>query len=467
MITMRIKIRDLNQYGQGVGATEDGLVVFVEGALPGELVDAGSLEPKKNYSVATSPDIIEFAPQRVDPSCPYYPKCGGCQLQHLSYEGQLTWKQQNIKEQLDRIGNLEISELISPIIAADLVWHYRNKAILPVGGTYESTQIGFFHQLSHEIVDGTHCLIQHPAEVLIRAFIRSFIRSEGIQPYNNEEHKGLLRNYVVRTSEATGEVSLTLILNTGKGKGEGFADLWRQDLLNLEHTLAENGYTLTGVALNFNPRRGNVILGRESIILIGNPRITDIINQKTHVLSPESFFQVNSAQAAKLYSVVRNYVAESKAAFDDDRNLTILDIYCGVGSIAIQLADLANNVIGIEVNEKAVADAKVNARINNCHNCRFIAAKAENWIQNELDSNIKIAVVDPPRRGLDSKLIKALNEADHLKSLIYVSCNPATLARDLAFLSSSWKILKIQPLDLFPHTTHVETVVLMERLEIL
>lgn len=463
MENMITRIRDLNQYGQGVGETEDGLVIFVEGALPGELVDVSSLESKKNFAIASSATTIEPSPLRVTPACPYYPDCGGCQLQHFSYEAQLSWKQNNLQEQLSRIGNLDISGVLSPMIAANTVWHYRNKAILPVGGTKDMPQIGFFRRLSHDIVDGTHCMIQHPTEEILRAFIRSLIHREGIQPYKEEEHKGLLRNYVVRSSEVTKEVSLTLILNTTRAKGEGFAELWRQNFQELAHILAKDGYTLTGTALNFNPKRGNVIFGRENITMTGNPQITDIINERSYVLSPVSFFQVNSEQAAKLYSVVRDYVSKSIEIIEDNQHTMILDIYCGVGSIALQLANLAQSVIGIEVNEKAVADANVNARLNNCANCRFIAAKAETWIQNDLDKNVKIAIVDPPRRGLEPKLIKALNKAEHLNSLIYVSCNPATLARDLAAMSSDWKIQNIQPLDLFPHTTHVETEVLITK----
>lgn len=461
-----MKIRDLNQYGQGVGETEDGLVVFVEDALPGEQVAVSLLETKKNYAVAVSSAIIEASPQRVVPPCPYYPDCGGCQLQHLSYEGQLAWKQKNIQEQLTRIGNLEISELVLPIIAADTIWHYRNKAILPVGGTTDNPRIGFYRRNSHEIINGTHCLIQHTAVEIIRLFVRSLIQAKNIQAYNEKEHKGLLRSYVVRISEAAKEVSLTLILNTTPEEGESYAARWRENFQQLGQTLERNAYVLTGTALNFNTKRVNVIFGKESITVTGNPKIKDIINEKEYILSPASFFQVNSAQAAKLYSVVRDFVTESLASIDHNQDLTILDIYCGVGSIAIQLADLAPNILGIEINQAAVADADINARLNNCENCRFVAGKAEDWIQNNLDSTVKIAVVDPPRKGLDPKLIEALNDAEHLRSLIYVSCNPATLARDISALISNWNIQKIQPIDLFPHTTHVEAVTLLTRNEV-
>lgn len=433
-----IKIHGLGSSGEGVGKL-DGLAIFVEGALPGEEVLAELENVKKNYAVGRLVEIIKPSAERVEPLCPLYKSCGGCQLQHLSYPAQLKWKRQQVVDAIERIGKLDGVEVFDTL-GMDNPLRYRNKMQFPVG---KNLQIGCYARGSHKIIDTQSCLIQNGGNDKILAAVRNVAKKFNLQPYNEDTHKGFLRHVMGRVG-CKGELMIVLVTATKNFPNEK----------NFVRALIKELPEVTSIQQNVQTYHNNVILGRDTKILYGKPTIHDKIGDLTFNISARSFFQVNTAQAETLYKTALDF-AELHG------QETIIDAYCGTGTIGLFMAKKVRKVIGVEVVSSAIADAKRNARENNIRNAEFIIGDAVKVLpQLLLNAGIyaEAVVIDPPRAGCDRKVLETF-AAMKPDKIIYVSCNPATLARDLKILDElGYRTKKIQPVDMFPFTSHVESV---------
>ena len=455
-----INITDINHQGQGIGHV-NGLTVFVDQTVPGDCVKAVIQERKPKYAIGYMKELITSSSFRIEPDCPLASACGGCTLQMMDYAAQLIFKQNQIKNALKRIGGISlIEDEVQPVIGMENPWHYRSKVQFPVSGDWNQPKIGFFASRSHMVVDGDECLIQPSVCDAIRKTVRAHIRRWRLDPYREEDHQGLIRHLVIRAGFATGDLMVILVIN-----GDGLPG---QDELiqNLQTTIAENQSAglpeqrLRSFYLNVHRTPTNVILSEDCRLQFGDPYIEENILGLTYRISPLAFFQVNPTQTEVLYKKI----IELADLSGQDQ---VLDLYCGTGSITLQLARAAGWVLGIESHPEAIRDAKINAEINNITNVEFITGKVEDSLPEWLTQGLKIdlVVLDPPRKGCEPKVIEALQTLLPPR-IIYVSCNPATLARDLSLLSSSgYKVQYIQPVDMFPWTGHVETVVLMSRVK--
>ncbi|MBE8949798.1 MAG: 23S rRNA (uracil(1939)-C(5))-methyltransferase RlmD [Quinella sp. 3Q1] len=432
-----IKIHGLGSSGEGVGKV-DNLAVFVEGALPGEEVLIGIETRKKNYAVGRLVEVVKSSPERVEPFCPLYKNCGGCQLQHMDYPAQLKWKRQQVVDAVERIGKLDGVKIFETLGMQNPL-RYRNKMQFPVG---KNLQIGCYARGSHKIIDTTSCLIQNAGNDKILAAVRAVAKKFNLQPYDEDTHKGFLRHVMGRVG-CNGELMIVLVTATKNFPNEK----------NFVRALLKEIPNVTSIQQNVQTFRNNVILGRDTKILYGKPTIHDKIGGLSFNISARSFFQVNTAQAEVLYKTAQDF-AELRG------NETVIDAYCGTGTISLFMAKKARKVIGVEVVSSAVADAKKNSRENNIRNAEFIVGDAVNVLPKIFDAGVyaEVVIVDPPRAGCDRKVLETF-AAMKPEKIIYVSCNPATLARDLKILEElGWRTKKIQPVDMFPFTSHVESV---------
>ena len=434
----QINIVALNSNAQGVGRIED-FTVFVDGALPAEVVKAKIIEVKKNYAVAELLEIMEKSTDRVDPHCPIYSECGGCQLQHLSYNAQLKWKRRQVVDALKRIGKIDV--IVKDTIGMKESWHYRNKMQFPVGRTKSKIQIGCFAKSSHKVIDTDSCLIQRQQNDEILQAVRKVVEKFKISVYDEDKHRGILRHVMGRVG--IGETMLVLVTATEKLPNEKtIVRALRNELPNI-----------TSIQQNIQTQHNNVILGRETKVLYGKRTIKDKIGKLEFNISARSFFQVNTVQAEKLYQTVLNFA-------DLKGNETVIDAFCGTGTITLFLAKHAKFAYGIEIVSSAIADAKLNARNNNVRNVQFITGDAT-AILPKLGVRPDVMVLDPPRAGCDEKFLLTIAKLKPSR-VVYVSCNPATLARDLNILENNgFKTQIVQPVDMFPFTSHVEAVALI------
>ncbi|MDI6605461.1 MAG: 23S rRNA (uracil(1939)-C(5))-methyltransferase RlmD [Thermoanaerobacteraceae bacterium] len=438
-------IDNMAHEGQGVGRIE-GVAVFVEGALTGEKIIAEIDKVSKNYVIGHVNQILDKSPDRIQPLCPYAEKCGGCSLQHLSYKGQLKYKKQKIKDDLERIGKIQAK--VHETIGMEKPQRYRNKAQFPVGMVEGKTVTGFYTPRSHDIIPIESCMIQHEISDNIATIIRNWIKEYGIYVYDEKTGKGLIRHVVTRVAFKTGEVMAVIVIN---GKNIPCKK-------QLIHALKEDIKGLKSVVLNINTKRTNVIMGEKNITIYGSDNIIDYINDIKFEISPLSFFQVNPVQTEVLYGKALEYA-------DLNRNETVIDVYCGIGTISLFAAQKASFVYGIEVIQQAVEDAKRNARINGIKNVEFISGEAEKIMPELAGKGIKadVIIMDPPRKGCNISVLEAVVKMNPEK-IVYVSCNPSTLARDLKYLEdNSYKTIEVQPVDMFPFTYHVECVVNLQR----
>ena len=446
-------IDSLNQSGQGVGRLGD-LVVFVDGGIPGDRVTLKVTEKHRHYWHAEVLAIESPSPERIEPFCPVAGTCGGCALQSLAYTAQLKWKTRQVSDQLERIGRIkEAVSLTRPALGMAQPDHYRNKVQFPVSGSREHPLIGFYARRSHQVVDTDRCDIQHPTADVVRHVVREHLLKHRIQPYQESLHTGLLRHILVRTGFGTGQVMVVLVINGSEYPG--LPDLIR----SLEKAIPAEvpGFALTSLFIGQNTDRTNVILGSGFRKAYGQDHIEEIILGLRFRISPASFFQVNPYQTGILYQEVLH--AASLHGTE-----TVLDLYCGTGSISLLLAQAARRVIGVETVAAAIEDARLNAQANQVTDVEFHVGLAESWLADYFAAggHADVVVIDPPRRGCDAKLIASLNLLE-AQRLVYVSCNPATLARDLALLQPVWSVKQIQPVDLFPWSDSVECVVRLER----
>ncbi|MBR1443151.1 MAG: 23S rRNA (uracil(1939)-C(5))-methyltransferase RlmD [Firmicutes bacterium] len=442
----KVEIETLGTNGEGIGRI-DGFTVFIEGALPGETIDALMLKVNKNYGYAKIVEIEKISDNRSEPRCKYYKKCGGCNLQHIKYEYQLEFKKDKVKYNLERIGGFDGINVNDTIGAKDNI-HYRNKAQFPVGGTSEKSLIGFFRPRSHNIEDIDECIIQHPKTKEIVEKMREYMRETKVMPYDENSHTGIIRHILTRIGYKTGEIMVCIIINGNK--------LPKSDVL--VDKLLEVG-NVTSISFNVNKEKTNVIMGDKICMLYGKPYITDKLGELSFEISPLSFFQVNPVQTEILYNTALGFADIS----DSD---IVIDAYCGIGTISLFLAQKAKKVYGIEIVEDAIKDAKRNAEINSIDNAEFIVGKSEEVIPMMYKENgIKadVVVVDPPRKGCDAALIDVICDMSP-ERIVYVSCDSATLARDLKqFCCEKYKIEKVTPVDQFCQTSHIETAVLLSR----
>ncbi len=435
-------IDDCGSSGEGIGKI-NGFTIFVENTVIGDEVEIKILKLKKSYGYGKLIKIINPSKHRVIPICNISNKCGGCQLQNYDYTTQLKLKQKQVKDNLERIGNLKNIDVLETI-GMDNPLYYRNKAQFPVKTQYKKLQVGFYLKGTHNIINIDTCYIQHNINNKILKIIKEFITKYKISTYDEKTHKGLIRHILTRVSFNTNEIMVCLIIN-GKQLPNS------SELIKQLQTISD----IKSIILNYNTNKGNVILGDKIEVLWGNSYIVDYIGNIKFEISPLSFFQVNPIQTEVLYNKILDYAQLTGEE-------VVLDAYCGIGSISLFIAHKSKKVYGIEIVEMAINDAKINAKINNIDNVEFYVGKAEELIQT---INIKpnIVIVDPPRKGCEQNLLETILEMKPNK-IIYVSCNSATLARDLKILCrDDYYIKEVQPIDQFPMTTHVETVCLLLR----
>lgn len=438
-----VTVQDLTHDGAGV-AKIDGFPIFIQNALPDEEVKIKVIKVKKGYAFGRLEEIKKPSPHRVDAPCPIYKQCGGCQLQHLSYEGQLIAKRKQVQDVLERIGHLKDIP-VHPVLGMDHnPWRYRNKAQVPIGEREGGLIAGFYQQRSHEIINMKECLIQQEINDTVVQTVREICDRHGVQAYNEKTHKGTLRHVMARYGLVTGEVMVVLITRT-------------PDIPNRKAIVEEIAAALPevkSVVQNVNPKKTNVIFGDETRVLWGNEYIYDYIGDIKFAISARSFYQVNPEQTKVLYDKALEYAGLTGEE-------SVIDAYCGIGTISLFLAKKARKVFGVEIVPEAIEDAKRNAELNEINNAEFAVGEAEvvipKWYKE--GNTADVLVVDPPRKGCDEALLQTIIEMKP-KRVVYVSCNPATLARDLRVLEDGgYKTVEVQPVDMFPHTVHVECVV--------
>lgn len=498
---VELDVAGLAHEGEGVGRYE-GYALFVPGALPGERVRARVVEAKPRYGRAELLGVLTASPSRVAPPCAVYARCGGCQLQHFAYDAQLAWKRQLVVDALERIGKLRVAPLgggagdtripsmageggegepfegvslssarhevtgddgvlqsdsfssagadpgviVHPVIGMDEPWRYRNKAQVPIGFSVEEGGLvgGYYEQGSHRIVETDACLIQHERNDDAALAAKRIARELGIEAYDERSYTGWLRHVVAKVSFATGDLMLVLVGTSRETPGlEAYVERLREALPGV-----------VGICLNVNPDRTSAVFGRETVTLWGADVIFDSIGGIRFAISARSFYQVNPVQTERLYGQALAYAALTGEE-------TVIDAYCGIGTISLFLAREARHVYGVEVVADAVEDARANARLNDIENAEFAVGRAEvvlpAWRQEGIAADV--IVVDPPRKGCDPALLDTII-AMRPARVVYVSCNPATLARDLAVLEAGgFRTVEVQPVDMFPHTGHVEAVV--------
>lgn len=442
-----VKITGFSSEGSGVGHC-DGQAVFVAGAAAGDEVRVTIIKAKKNYAVGKLTDILNASPDRIIPDCPVFPRCGGCQYRHISYEAEKQIKYRKVADALQRIGHLDI--IPEEIVGAEEYNSYRNKAQYPVSSYNGRLLTGFYAPFSHRVIDCKNCLLQPREFEKILKAVAKWSEKYKIPAYDETTGKGLLRHVFIRKGFGTGEIMVCLVINGEK--------IFKKD--ELIELLKKAEPNIKTVLLNHNTEDTNVIMGKKITVLYGKGYIEDILCSKRFRISPLSFYQVNHTQTEKLY--------EKAAQFAIGENTkTLVDLYCGTGTIGLTMAQKVETLVGVEIVPDAVKDAQINAKINNVNNARFMCADAKTAAEQLKKEGITpdTVILDPPRKGCDTQVLSCVSEMSP-ERIVYVSCDPATLARDLAFLEENgYKTEKAVPFDLFPRTVHVETVALLSRKE--
>lgn len=445
-----LDIEDLGTEGEGIGKIH-GYTLFVKDALTGDRIRAKVMKTLKNYGYAKMLEIIVPSAWRTEPKCPVARQCGGCQLQHCSYEKQLEWKRKKVKDCLSRIGGLNDTE-VCPVIGMDVPYYYRNKAQFPIGYDKDGNIItGFYAGRTHSIIPFKECCIQHPCNSIILDTIIRYMQENNISAYNETANKGIVRHIVTRIAQATGEIMVCLVIN---------ADRFPQsEKLVCALTRHSSGLNIKSICININKEKTNVILGTDTKVLYGQDYITDYIGQIKYNISLPSFYQVNHGQTEKLYEKVLEFA-------DLKGKETVWDMYCGIGTISLFLAQKAAKVYGVEIIPQAIEDARANAALNHIDNTEFFTGAAEEAVPLQYEKSggrlrADVVTLDPPRKGCDEKLLNTVINMQPGK-IVYVSCDPATLARDLKYLCArGYKVEKVQPYDMFGQSYHVETVVML------
>ncbi|MGU8364252.1 23S rRNA (uracil(1939)-C(5))-methyltransferase RlmD [Clostridium perfringens] len=434
--------------GEGIAKIDNKYPIFIEGALKGEKVKVRIVKVNKNFAYGKLMEVLEASEERVNPPCAIYKRCGGCKLQHASYKAQLDFKWDRVKDCVSKIGKLDPTIVKYPL-GMENPWRYRNKVQLPIGLINGEVKIGFFAPRSHDIIDMESCLIQDEIGDKVVKLTREWIEKFNIRPYNVDgeyDEKGIVRHIMIRRGFTTNEVMIVLVTNGEKlPHKEEFVDL-----------MVKNIPGIKSIIQNINSKKTNVILGLESKTLWGEDTISDYIGDFRFNISPLSFFQVNPIQTEVLYGKALEYA-----------NLTgneeVFDAYCGTGTITLFLSQKAKKVYGVEIIPQAIDNAWINAKENKVENVEFFVGESEVVIPDLINKGVKadVVVVDPPRKGCDKKLLDAITNIN-AKKIVYVSCDPSTLGRDLKVLEENgYKTLEVQPVDMFPNTAHIENVALL------
>ena len=447
---IELTIEDLGVDGEGIGKV-DGMAIFVKDAVPGDRVQAKVMKMKKSYGYARLMQVLDPSPERTESRCAFARQCGGCQLQAMTYEAQLDFKAKKVWNHLIRIGG--ITDLAKPeIIGMDDPWRYRNKAQFPFGTDKEGNPVtGFYAARSHNIIPCTECWLGVEENKVILEKILDHLKTYHISTYDEVSGKGLLRHVLIRKGFTTGEVMVCLILN-GRTMPK---------LTELVDSLREVP-GMTSITINVNTKNTNVIMGTEMISVWGQDYITDYIGNIKYQISPLSFYQVNPVQTKKLYETALEYA-------DLKGNETVWDLYCGIGTISLFLAQKAGKVYGVEIVPQAIDDARQNAKLNGIENAEFFVGKAEEVLPEKYEKEgiyADVIVVDPPRKGCDTVALETMVKMKP-ERIVYVSCDSATLARDVKWLGErGYEVKKVKACDMFPGTVHVETVVLLSNGEV-
>ncbi|HEU4965804.1 MAG TPA: 23S rRNA (uracil(1939)-C(5))-methyltransferase RlmD [Bacilli bacterium] len=441
---IEMDITGLGHSGEGVGKYE-GFTVFVPRALPGERIKAKVVKVQKTYAFGRLLEVLQATEHRTEPKCPIFYQCGGCHLQHMTYEGQLQYKKQTVIDQLERIGKLDLSQVkVHDTLGMHEPWQYRNKAQVPLGEIDGRLAVGFYAPKSHDIIEMQSCDIQHAYNDEIVHTTKEILQTLGIKHYDEETGKGLVRHIIGRVGVNTGETMVVLVTNGRKiPQVEVLVDKLRERVPHL-----------VSIVQNVNTAQTNVIFGKETVVLWGQDHITDTIGEIKFEISARSFFQVNPVQTDVLYGKALEYAQLTGEE-------TVIDAYCGIGTISLFLAQKAKQVYGVEIVPEAIEDARKNAALNGMGNVEFAVGEAEVVIPEWYEKGVRadVMVVDPPRKGCDERLLATMAEMKP-ERVVYVSCNPSTLARDLQFLEGNgYRTVEVQPVDMFPHTFHVECVV--------
>ena len=466
-----VKIGDIGTEGEGIGKLE-GFTLFVKDAVMGDVVEARLVKVKKNYAYARLEKVLTSSPLRVKPVCPYHKQCGGCQIQAMSYEAQLQFKENKVKNNLVRIGGFDqlfIESVMEPVVGMEQPWHYRNKAQFPVGTDKDGRIItGFYAGRTHSIIANTDCALGVEENEPILQKVLAYMQNEKVSAYDETTGQGLVRHILIRKGFTSGEIMVCLVIN---GKS-----LPKED--RLVSTLREIP-GMTSIWLNYNTKNTNVIMGTEGRVLWGQNTITDVIHRRsieeinsgkdclrydskenapqgiTFAISPLSFYQVNPIQTEKLYSLALEYAGLTGEE-------TVWDLYCGIGTISLFMAQCAKEVHGVEIVPQAIEDARKNAERNHIENATFYVGKAEEVLPRLYEEEhifADVICVDPPRKGCDEACLNTIIKMAP-KRIVYVSCDSATLARDLKYLcENGYEIRKVRAVDQFGQTVHVETVV--------
>ncbi len=446
---IEVMIGDMSETGEGIGKT-DGFTWFIKDTVIGDKVQAKVMKTKKSYGFAKLEQITEPSVNRVTPKCPVAGPCGGCQLQAMDYEEQLRYKERKIYNNITRIGGFSEVPML-PIMGMDEPWRYRNKAQFPWGLDKDGNIIvGFYAGRTHSIIGCEDCLLgaEENREVLRR--IKAHMERYHLMPYDEATHKGLIRHTLIRKGFRTGELMVCQVIN---GKSLPHSEELVNSLLEIPG--------MTSISFNINKDRTNVILGDRVENLYGPGYITDYIGDVKYRISPLSFYQVNPVQTEKLYGTALEYAGLTGGE-------TVWDLYCGIGTISLFLAQKAKKVYGVEIVPQAIADARENARLNGLDNVEFFVGKAEEVLPEQYEKNhvyADVIVVDPPRKGCDEACLNTIVKMAP-KRVVYVSCDSATLARDMKYLAErGYKVEKVRGCDMFPQGLHVETVCLLERVK--
>lgn len=444
-----LEISDIGVDGEGIGKAE-GFTVFVKDAVIGDTVVAKIMKAKKNFGYGRLMEIVKPSPYRVEPECALARQCGGCQLQALSYEKQLEFKEKKVRGHLERIAGFTDIPM-EPIIGMEYPYHYRNKAQFPVGRNKDGKIVtGFYAGRTHSIIENRDCALGVSVNKEVLDRVIAYMEKYDVEPYDEVSGTGLVRHILVRYGFFTGEVMVCLIINGVKLPAE---DKLIESLCEIKG--------MTSITLNVNREKSNVILGKRLIRLWGQAYITDKIGDVSYQISPLSFYQVNPYQTQKLYAKALEYAGLTGEE-------TVWDLYCGIGTISLFLAQQAKFVRGVEIVPQAIEDARRNAELNGIENVEFFVGKAEEVLPEEYEKHgvyADVIVVDPPRKGCDEVLLRTIVVMKP-KRVVYVSCDSATLARDLKYLcEEGYKVEKVCPVDQFGNTVHVETVVLMSKVK--
>ena len=439
-----VSIEDMSEDGAGIGKL-DGYIWFIKDAVIGDVVRARAMKMKKNYGFARLMEILTPSAARVEPRCPVARQCGGCQLQAMSYEEQLKFKERKVKNHLLRIGKFREDEIhMLPIMGMEEPWRYRNKAQFPFGMDKNGNIVaGFYAGRTHDIIECEDCLLGVEENKDILDIIKGFMRDHNIRPYDETAHKGLVRHALIRKGFHSGELMVCLVIN---GKDIPLKEQLVEELCRIKG--------MTSISYSINQEKTNVIMGKEIVNLYGPGYITDNIGNVTYQISPLSFYQVNPVQTEKLYGTALEYAGLTGSE-------TVWDLYCGIGTISLFLAQNAKKVYGVEIVPQAIEDARRNAALNHITNAEFFTGKAEEVLPEQYAKNkvyADVIVVDPPRKGCDQVCLDTILKMAP-KRVVYVSCDSSTLARDLRYLADGgYEVEKVRCCDMFGQSCHVETV---------